>query len=172
MEEAGKRVRDQAKVLKDQVEYRTGGKVKADSDIMQWLIRWAAMVQTRFKRKANGKTAYEEIKGRKCNLEVVPFGEKVWYKKLKESGESEDKAEMKWEEGIWLGHIGRTNEVAIGTSEGVVKAWAIRRRPEEERWKIEDVNGVVGTPKRPTPRNGEGWIPIRVSWETTRKKES
>ena len=78
VEEAGKRIRDQARVLKDQAEYRAGGKVKADSDVMQWLIRWAAMVQTRCKKGPDGETAYQRMKGRKCTLEVVPFGEKVW----------------------------------------------------------------------------------------------
>ena len=71
VEEAGKRVRDQAQVLKDQVEYRCGGKVKTDSDVMQWLIRWAAMVQTSFKVGAKETTAWLTMKGRKCELEVL-----------------------------------------------------------------------------------------------------
>ena len=99
-----------------------------EGDVMQWLVRWSAMVQTRFKEGKDGKTAWERMKGKKCDLEVVPFGEKVWYKKLKESGTRDNKMEARWEEGIWMGHMGRTTEAVIGTREGVVKAWAIKRR--------------------------------------------
>ena len=38
-EEAGKRVREMAKVIKDMVEYRTKAKMKLESNIMQWLVR-------------------------------------------------------------------------------------------------------------------------------------
>jgi hypothetical protein len=53
------------------------------ADVMQWLVRWSGMIRMRFKRGADGKTAWERMKGQKCELEVVAFGEKVWYKKLK-----------------------------------------------------------------------------------------
>ena len=42
--------------------------------------------------------------------------------------------ESKWEEGLWLGHTRNSNEVLVGNKDGVVKAWAVRRRPLEERW--------------------------------------
>ena len=42
--------------------------------------------------------------------------------------------EPKWEEGLWLGHSRHSNEVLVGNKDGIVKAWAIRRRPLEERW--------------------------------------
>ena len=38
-EDAGKRVRDQARVLKDQVEHKTGEALEVDGDVMQWLVR-------------------------------------------------------------------------------------------------------------------------------------
>ena len=42
--------------------------------------------------------------------------------------------EPKWEEGLWLGQSRYSNEVFVGNKDGLVKAWAIRRRPLEERW--------------------------------------
>ena len=76
--------------------------VKVDGDVMQWLVRWAAMVQTRFKVGSDGKTSWERMKGKRCDLEVVPFGEKVWYKKLKESGARDNKMGVRWdEEFVW-----------------------------------------------------------------------
>ena len=42
--------------------------------------------------------------------------------------------ESKWEEGLWLGHARSSNEVLVGSKDGIVKAYAVRRRPLEERW--------------------------------------
>ena len=74
VEEAGKRVRDHAKTFKDQLEWNTGEKMDMDGDVAQWMVRWAGMVQTRFKVGSDGKTAWQRMKGRRCDIEVVPFG--------------------------------------------------------------------------------------------------
>jgi hypothetical protein len=125
-----------------------------DGDVAQWMVRWAAMVQTRFKVGSDEKTAWQRMKGSQCGIEVVPFGEAVWWRKLKESGELQNKMEMKWEAGILLGHETKTNEVVIGTPEGCVRAWAVKRGLAEGRWDMGKVNAVRGTPAKPVP--GEG----------------
>ena len=65
-------------------------------------------------------------------------------------------------DGIWLGIKGRTGENIIGTAEGVVKAHTVRRRPKEERWSLEEVHAIKGTPGRPNPSNNDPRIPVRV----------
>ena len=50
------------------------------------------------------------------------------------------------EEGIWLGHIRSSNEVLVGNHAGVVKAFAITRRPLEERWDNSMVTNFKATP--------------------------
>ena len=47
---------------------------------MRWLVRWAAMSMSRFQKGRDGNTPYQRQKGRKSELEVVPFGEKVLYR--------------------------------------------------------------------------------------------
>ena len=47
VEEAGKTVRDFVRVLKEQIEGKTDVKLKIDDVIMQWMIRWAAMMVSR-----------------------------------------------------------------------------------------------------------------------------
>ena len=64
-------------MLKDQIEYKCGAKMDVEGDSMQWLVRWAAMIQTRFKVGGDGKPAWERMKGKKCDIEVVPFGETI-----------------------------------------------------------------------------------------------
>ena len=54
--------------------------------------------------------------------------------------------DTKWEEGLWLGHTRSSNEVFVGNKDGIVKAWAIRRRLLEERWDDAMVLSLKATP--------------------------
>ncbi len=50
------------------------------------------------------------------------------------------------EEGIFLGIMEESQEVIVGTKEGVVKENSIRRNgSQEERWKAEMLDTFVGT---------------------------
>ena len=68
------------------IESNIAEEISSDCVIMLSLVRWTAMMQSRFKIGSDGKTAYERQKGRECKQEVIPFAEKVMYKKLKDSG--------------------------------------------------------------------------------------
>ena len=133
-EEAGRTVRDQARVLKIQLPVRVGREVEPDEPIMPWLIRWAAMSVSRFQVGKDGKTPYERQKGRKCNLGVVPFGETVLFRDPTVARDGHQALEERWIRGIWLGHARNSPEHMIGTSEGVRKVFAVRRLGEGEQW--------------------------------------
>ena len=72
-EEAGKRVRETAKVLKDVIEHKVGRKFNLESNIMQWMIRWAAMLLSRYTVGPDGKTGYERGRGRKCMIPLDAY---------------------------------------------------------------------------------------------------
>ena len=78
-------------------------------------------------------------------MEVAPFAEKVRYRKAPGTGPKQA-MEPKWEEGLWLGHTRKSNEVLVGNKDGVVKSWAMRRRPLEERWDDAMVLSLKATP--------------------------
>ena len=122
-----------AKVLRLQLESRLGRALHMKEPIMHWLIRWAAVALSRFQVGKDRRTAYQRQTGRACNVEVVPFGEKIWYRKAPTTG-PKLAMEPKWEEGLWLGHSRSSNEVLVGNRDGIVIAWDIRRRPPEKRW--------------------------------------
>merc|ERR1712051_420987 len=44
----------------------------------------------------------------------------------------------------------------------VVKAYTVKRRLEEERWSLEEINNVRGTHGKPTPGSNKLRIPVRV----------
>ena len=165
VEEAGGTVRGFARLFKDQIEDLAGLKLEAEDAILQLLIRWAAMNPSRFLVGQDGKTGIERRRGRKCKIPVVPFGEKVWYKKIREGKSQEDKMEIEWEEGLWLGHNRNSNEVLVGTKEGVVKAYALKRMEEDKRWDPHLIKSMRGTPQQPDPTKASRSIPIRVKFD-------
>ena len=65
---------------------------------------------------------------------------------LGDSKERKDKFSSEWKEGIWLGHQRGSNETLIGTSQGVVRAYSIKRREPEQRWDKEAIQGEWDTP--------------------------
>ena len=75
----------------------------------------------------------------------------MWYKELREQKERQAKFESEWFEGIWLGHSKNTNEALVGTTQGVVRAYAIIRKNEDERWDGERVKNMKGSPLATRP---------------------
>ena len=76
VEGAGRLVRDFARALKAQLEKKAAVKIESSECIVQWIIRWAAVLPSRYLVGKDGLTAYERRRGRTCKLHVVPFGEK------------------------------------------------------------------------------------------------
>ena len=73
-------VREFVRVFKQQMDDNLGQKTATDSPILKWLIRWAAMVTSRYLAGVDGKTPYERRRGRRCNIPVAAYGETVRYK--------------------------------------------------------------------------------------------
>ena len=101
----------------------------------------------------------------------MPFGEQVWFKALRRTKQRTNKFESEWQEGIWLGHARASDETIIGTPEGVVRAWAVKRRSAEEQWNAEALKNVKGTPRQPNPNRPGSDIPIRVTFEDPNNAE-
>jgi hypothetical protein len=73
--------------------------------------------------------------------------------------------ESTWSEGVWLGHARGSSEALIGTENGVVRAWTVRRKVEEERWSAEAIQKMRGSPAQPNPMMPGIAIPIAVNIE-------
>eukprot|EP00973_Karenia_brevis_P086827 12041848-Karenia_brevis.AAC.1 len=90
------------------------------SSIWPWPIEYAAFTLLAYKVDSDdGRTALERTRGRTTHQGIVAFGECVQYKPAKSI--RIEKAEARWESGIWLGIIVETSEHMIGTEKGVVK---------------------------------------------------
>ena len=149
-EESVRTVRGLVLTLKSQLEQKTGKMIISEQCITQWMLRWSAMLLSRYQVGRDGKTGYERRRGRACGIPTACFGEKVWYKEGK-SKEVRAKFESEWKQGLWLGHTRASNEAWIGTKDGVVRTYNIKRLPEGERWDGDMVQDMKGTPQKPNP---------------------
>ena len=165
VEEAGKTIREYTRVLKEQIEHKANLKLACTDVIVLWMIRWAAMLCSRYAVGKDGRTPYERRRGRRCKIPALMFGEKVWYKELRQSKDRKDKFESEWFLGIWLGHSRSSNEHLIGTKQGAIKAYAVKRQAEDERWDAALIQGLQGTPQQPDPHRPGIAIPVRVSFD-------
>ena len=90
----------------------------------------------------NGKTSYEILKGKPYRGELVEFGEVVWARDLA----SASKLEARWIPGVWVGKADLSDEHLIATRGQTKLVRSIRRRPEAERFSLEEVNSFAGMP--------------------------
>jgi len=59
----------------------------------------------------------------------------------------------------------------VGTTQGVVRAYSVKRREPEQRWDKEAIKGMVGTPQQPDPTKPGLKIPIRINFDTAEAGE-
>ena len=64
-----------------------------------------------------------------------------------------NKLEVRWRDGIFLGVRETTGEYLIGTSDGVVKARALKEKPPSEQYEWKQMEAMVGLPWQPTPKD-------------------
>ena len=147
-------------------------KLQCDDVIIQWMTRWAAMMVSRYMVGKDGRTSYERRRDRACRVPMATYGEKVWYKQIREQKERKDKIESGWHEGPWLGQSRSTNETIVETAEGVVRACATRRQDADERWTGDLIKKIQGNPSRPDTNRGQLMIPPRVRFDTPQALKS
>jgi hypothetical protein len=157
VEEAGKTVREFTRVLKLQLEDRTLEKITSSSTVTPWMVRWAAMLISRYSSGKDGLTPYERRRGKACRTPSFKFGEYVWFRQLgKDSNKGLDTA---WQQGIWLGHARTSNEHLIGTTEGVLRAHSVKRHDPQHQWHAATVRDLKGTPQQPDPSRPTTRVP-------------
>ena len=85
---------------------------------------------------------------------------------VKGSGARQTKLDTRWQRGVFIGVISRSDEAIIATPDGIRKARSIRREPESTRYDIEFLNQVKGVPWDTNPdENSDGILPAGVSAE-------
>ena len=154
-------MREFVRVFKDHLEAKIRAKIHGTAAIMLWAIRWAAMVTSRYLVGKDGRTAQERKRGRRCKMPLATFGEVVWYRPI-EKYKDRNNMDSKWEKGVWLGTARESNEIVIGTKEGVTRCYATKRMIEEDRWDADEIKNMKGIPQQPNPHKVGLHIPTRM----------
>ena len=151
--------------LKDALEFKLKCIIPATHPVMQWIVKWASFTHSECQVKRCGKTPYEKLTGHEFNKKVAQIGESILYKERRKAGAKQEKLDVLWLKGTYLGVDPRAEEVLVGTAEGVITAHSVRRRPESERWVKDDVLQVVGVPEEPVPGENSIQPPIEIRCE-------
>ena len=61
-----------------------------------------------------------------------------------------------------MGTARESNEIVIGTKEGVTRCYAAKRMTEEDRWNADEIKNMKGIPQQPNPHRAGLHIPTRM----------
>ena len=111
-------VEGQVRTLLVALDGRLKGKVSVFHRVVTWLVEHAVDLINKFAVGADGKTAYERVKGKRYRGEGVEFGRKVMYKvPCKPEGGLMNE---RWIEGVWLGKRYLSDEHLVAIEDGSV----------------------------------------------------
>ena len=98
--------------------------------------------------RADGRTPYERIKGKRHHGDFCEFGSQVFHRiPTKPQGSM---MLPRWANGTWLGKRWNSDEHLIGMEAGaVVRTRSVRGRSSNEMWSAAAVRGVKGRPWDP-----------------------
>ena len=138
-------IEGQIRVARSALEMRIGAKIELEHAVMTWLIEYVSLLLNRYEVGRDGRTAYDRDKNKSSKLTGLEFGVCVmWRRRLVASNLA--KLAVLWDVGAYLGVKGSTGEVTIGDGDGVWRTRTVRRRPEELRWRAEEIKKIRGLP--------------------------
>ena len=139
-------VSEQVRVLRSGLESKIKAKLPGSHPVMCWLVEHSTDLLNKYQRGEDGRTAYQRLRGKVWDHQMVEFGEKVHYKINLKSRDKEYKLESRWGEGFFMGIKWRTGESWIATNEGICKTSVVRRVGGHRRWDAEGLLKVKGVP--------------------------
>ena len=109
-------VAGQARTLKSALEYRIGTRVPPDARIPCCLVEFAAYLMNRCDIGSDGTTPLHRLRGRKGNLPILEFGEKILYMPAKPPRGR--KWEPRFHPGVFVGMLKSSSEAVVVTVQG------------------------------------------------------
>ncbi len=135
--------------LKLCLEERIDKFIPIDHPVVHWLLEHACLLLNVSVRGEDGLTAWARVRGRAFGQQLVGFGERVLYKHPSKGPQHAPQGNMgaTGGEGVFLGFSRRSNTYLVITENGLVEARSITRRPEQDRWRAEDLARIQQTPE-------------------------
>ena len=145
-------VQGMIRTLRSALEARWCVKLPTDHAVWSWIAEYAAHLVNRGEVGHDGKTPYERLKGKPGRTQGMEFGEGVLWKRKAEGGPL-GKLTCLWDDGVFLGVKPTTGEIIVGDERGIWRTRTVRRKPENERWKKENIKKVAGVPWKLNPED-------------------
>ena len=162
VENAIRRVQSMIRTLRSGLEAKLGVKIGRGHALYPWLIEWAADLITRYKVNTEGRTAVQEVRGSKSARAIAEFGEKIMYMPGQTTSGKLGKLDDRYRDGIFLGMRLRSDEILVGTKDGVVKARSVCRHADQSQWDNEMAKQFRGTPRQPVPGIESDHVPATL----------
>jgi len=151
-------VQGHVRTIKLSVQKTYSCNVREDHPVWPWLVMYASLLLNLCVVGEDGRTAYERRKGRKFKKVLPEFGECITY--LKPESVGIDKADSRWDNGVFVGLRIESGELFVMTSKGVIKVRTFARKPEEERFEAKLLEEGKGVPWEPV--TGRGRIEVKT----------
>ena len=152
------RVKALVRILKHSAEVLHNVQIPKDHPMLTWAVSYAAAALSRFAKGPDGFTAWYRLKQKPYRKALPWWSEKLLYLP---AGKRTSRIRDKWLPGVFLGVIDRSDELMIGTTEGVIKARSWKRLTLPERSDSAFFLKCIGTPWEPVPSQpGLADVPI------------
>ena len=112
---------------------RYGKRFNGNHPVVPWLVKYTTAMINRRRIGPDGRTAYELRKGRPFKKPLPTFAEKILFF-IPGSTKGPARVEPRWEDGVFLGISDRSDELFVGTPDGVHRARTVRQREATERF--------------------------------------
>ena len=148
VENACGQIKGTVRVLKHAAEELHNLKIDNTHPCLPWIVRYAAASRNRFHKSADGFTPWFRLKNKPYRRQLPSWGEKVLFLP---AGKRSSRLADKFLPGIFYGVEDKSDEIYIGTPDGVVRACTFKRLDIQQRSDAEFFNSIKGTPWCPVP---------------------
>ena len=107
---------------------------------------------TKYLIGADGKSAYQRLFGKPIREDIYGIGEQVMFRKRKSAVRDLD---SRWMPGTWLGKNWGAQSHIVWDGERALEVFAVQKRPKEERWSLDVIQGITATPWNWSPETHE-----------------
>jgi hypothetical protein len=142
-------IRGLFRTLKLCLESHVGKYIPVSHPVVPWLLEHTAFLLNVKSRGSDGLTPWARVKGRPFGLQILGFGEEVFYKRPVKGPEAQPEGNMGavQSEGIFIGYSRSACTYVLATPEGrKIEARSVTRRPDQNRWSADKLAGIKDTP--------------------------
>ena len=131
------------------LESRLGQKIPPQHPLTSWLLEHASHVHNAMTIGHDGMTPWHRARGRPFNMKLYGFGEAVHWKPPAKGPQRDELGNMgpRLLPGTFLGYHRISNSYRVVDASGNVrKTRALMRKPYDERWNVENLQGITVVP--------------------------